>query len=376
LSRENNVETISLSGPDITEAEIDAVVAVLRTPHLSLGPKVAEFEAALARRLNVKFAVACNSGTSALHMAWRSIGLRPGDEVVTTPFSFIASANSIVYEGGRPVFVDIDPRTWQIDAGLVEAAITPRTRAVLPVDIFGSTPDWDAISAIVRRHKLRVVEDSCEALGTTRKGKPTGTFGEVGAFGFYPNKQVTTGEGGMLVTDNAEIAGLARSIRNQGRDPEAGWLAHARLGFNFRLPDINCAIGVEQLKRLDAIKARRAQVAGWYIERLRDESRLRLQVVPDEVSINWFVFVVRLSDDYTQAQRDEILKKLARRGIGCGNYFTPIHLQPFYRDEFGYKPGDFPVTEALSARTVALPFHNRLSEADVDRVTKALRELL
>ncbi len=370
------METISLSGPDITEAEIDAVVAVLRTPHLSLGPKVAEFEAALARRLNVKFAVACNSGTSALHMAWRSIGLRPGDEVVTTPFSFIASANSIVYEGGRPVFVDIDPRTWQIDAGLVEAAITPRTRAVLPVDIFGSTPDWDAISAIVRRHKLRVVEDSCEALGTTRKGKPTGTFGEVGAFGFYPNKQVTTGEGGMLVTDNAEIAGLARSIRNQGRDPEAGWLAHARLGFNFRLPDINCAIGVEQLKRLDAIKARRAQVAGWYIERLRDESRLRLQVVPDEVSINWFVFVVRLSDDYTQAQRDEILKKLARRGIGCGNYFTPIHLQPFYRDEFGYKPGDFPVTEALSARTVALPFHNRLSEADVDRVTKALRELL
>jgi perosamine synthetase len=373
---ESKVEPISLSGPDITEAEINAVMAVLRTPHLSLGPKVPEFEATLARRLNVKFAVACNSGTSALHMAWRGVGLQPGDEVVTTPFSFIASANSIMFEGGRPVFVDIDPRTWQIDASLVETAISPRTRAVLPVDVFGAVPDMDTILAVARRHNLRVIEDSCEALGTTYRGRPAGTFGEIGVFGFYPNKQITTGEGGMLVTDNAELAAMARSVRNQGRDPDAGWLAHARLGFNYRLPDINCAIGIEQVKRLDEIKARRARVAGWYFERLSGDSRLQLQAVPEDVSINWFVFVVRLSDDYTQSQRDEILKGLQQRGIGCSNYFTPIHLQPFYREQFGYKPGDFPVTEALSARTVALPFHNRLSEADVESATRALLDLL
>jgi perosamine synthetase len=373
---ESKVEPISLSGPDITEAEINAVMAVLRTPHLSLGPKVPEFEATLARRLNVKFAVACNSGTSALHMAWRGVGLQPGDEVVTTPFSFIASANSIMFEGGRPVFVDIDPRTWQIDASLVETAISPRTRAVLPVDVFGAVPDMDTILAVARRHNLRVIEDSCEALGTTYRGRPAGTFGEIGVFGFYPNKQITTGEGGMLVTDNAELAAMARSVRNQGRDPDAGWLAHARLGFNYRLPDINCAIGIEQVKRLDEIKARRARVAGWYFERLSGDSRLQLQAVPEDVSINWFVFVVRLSDDYTQSQRDEILKGLRQRGIGCSNYFTPIHLQPFYREQFGYKPGDFPVTEALSARTVALPFHNRLSEADVESATRALLDLL
>jgi perosamine synthetase len=373
---ESKVEPISLSGPDITEAEINAVMAVLRTPHLSLGPKVPEFEATLARCLNVKFAVACNSGTSALHMAWRGVGLQPGDEVVTTPFSFIASANSIMFEGGRPVFVDIDPRTWQIDASLVETAISPRTRAVLPVDVFGAVPDMDTILAVARRHNLRVIEDSCEALGTTYRGRPAGTFGEIGVFGFYPNKQITTGEGGMLVTDNAELAAMARSVRNQGRDPDAGWLAHARLGFNYRLPDINCAIGIEQVKRLDEIKARRARVAGWYFERLSGDSRLQLQAVPEDVSINWFVFVVRLSDDYTQSQRDEILKGLQQRGIGCSNYFTPIHLQPFYREQFGYKPGDFPVTEALSARTVALPFHNRLSEADVESATRALLDLL
>jgi perosamine synthetase len=370
------VEPISLSGPDITEAEIAAVTQVLRTPHLSLGPKVPEFEAAFTRRLKVKFAVACNSGTSALHIAWRSLGLRAGDEVITTPFSFIASANSIMFEGGRPVFVDIDPRTWQIDAALVQSAISPRTRAVLPVDVFGALPDMEAIIALARRNNLRVVEDSCEALGTTRNGQPAGTFGEIGVFGFYPNKQITTGEGGMLVTDNPDLAALARSIRNQGRDPEAGWLAHARLGFNFRLPDINSAIGIEQMKRLDEIKARRARVAGWYLERLGGERRVQLQSVASDISINWFVFVVRLNDDYTQTQRDGMLKKLQQRGIGCNNYFTPIHLQPFYVEQFGYKAGDFPITEALSARTLALPFHNRLSEADVDRAVKALTDLL
>ncbi len=367
---------ISLSGPDITEAEIEAVTAVLRTPHLSLGPQVDGFERAFADRLSVKHAVATSSGTTALHLLWRALGIGPGDEVITTPFSFIASSNSILFERGRPVFVDIDAETWQIDAGRIEAAITPKTRALLPVDVFGSVPDMDAVWAIARQHELRVLEDSCEALGATYKNRPAGTLGEAGTFGFYPNKQITTGEGGMIVTDNDELALLARSLRNQGRDPDASWLQHARLGFNYRLSDINCALGLVQMRRLDEILAKRAQVARWYAERLAAEPRITMMKVPTEVQISWFVMVVRLSDDYLQPDRDRILGQLRGAGIGCSNYFTPIHLQPFYQKEHGCRPGDFPVTEGLSARTLALPFHNRLSEADVDTVVSRLRQLL
>lgn len=367
---------ISLSGPDISEAEIAAVVEVLRTPRLSLGPRVPEFESAFTSYLGVRHAVACNSGTSGLHLIWQALGIGPGDEVITTPFSFIASSNSIMFCGATPVFVDIEPDTWQIDPRAIEAAITPRTRAVLPVDVFGSIPDMDAILAIARRHGLRVVEDSCEALGSTYKGRRAGTLADAGCFGFYPNKQITTGEGGMVVTDDDRVAFLCRSLRNQGRDPDAGWLAHARLGYNYRLPDVNCAIGVVQMRRLTEILARRERVASWYVERLRDERRVTLQRVPEHVHMSWFVFVVRLRDDYSQERRDEILAGLTQRGIGCNNYFTPIHLQPFYRERFGCRPGDFPVTEALAARTLALPFHNAVSESDVDRVVAALRELL
>jgi len=367
---------VSLSGPDITEAEIEAVVGVMRTPRLSLGPKVEEFERAFTKRLGVRHAIACNSGTSALHLCWRALAIGPGDEVITTPFSFIASSNSILFEKARPVFVDIDPVTWQIDVSRIEAAITPRTKALLPVDIFGVTPRLDAVLEIARRHKLRVLEDSCEALGATYRGRPAGTWGEAGVFGFYPNKQITTAEGGMIVTNDDQIAFLTRSMRSQGRDPDAGWLSHARLGFNFRLSDIHCALGVEQMRRLDEILPRREQVARWYLERLRDVRQVTPQTVPDGVQISWFVMVVRLADSFTQADRDNLLRKLAERGIGCSNYFTPIHLQPFYCEMFGHKPGDFPITEALSARTIALPFHNRLSEDDVDYVVGTLAKLL
>lgn len=369
-------QPISLSGPDITQAEIDAVVAVLKTPQLSLGPKLVEFEQAFCHRLGVRHAVAVNSGTSGLHLAWRALGVGPGDEVITTPFSFIASANSILFVGARPVFVDIEPDTWQIDPRRIEAAITPRTRAILPVDVFGSIPDMDAITAIAARRGLRVLEDSCEALGSTWRGRPAGTLGEAGVFGFYPNKQITTGEGGMVVTNDDEIARLVRSLRNQGRDPDAGWLQHARLGYNFRLDEMSCALGAAQMRRLDEIRARRALVAGWYQQRLRDEQRVSFQRIPPEVEMDWFVMVVRLSDDYSQADRDRMLEKLRSAGIGCSNYFTPIHLQPFYQQEQGWRPGDFPITEALSARTLALPFHNHLSEQDVQRVVDTLRALL
>lgn len=368
-------QPISLSGPDISEAEIQAVLGVLRTSQLSLGPKVAEFEQAFCQRLGVRHAIACNSGTSGLHLMWRAVGVGPGDEVITTPFSFIASSNSILFDGARPVFVDIEPDTWQIDARRIESAITSRTKAILPVDVFGSIPDMDAINAIARKHGLRVLEDSCEALGSTYRGQPAGTLAEAGVFGFYPNKQITTGEGGMVVTDDDAIAHACRVMRNQGRDPGAGWLSHARLGFNYRLPDINCAIGIVQMQRLDEIMARRARVAGWYVERLRDETRVTMQRVPSDVTMSWFVLVVKLGDDYSREKRDAILARLHEQGIGCREYFTPIHLQPFYRD-MGYKQGQFPITEAVSSRTIALPFHNHLREADVDRVVAMLRALL
>ncbi|MGE3180845.1 MAG: DegT/DnrJ/EryC1/StrS family aminotransferase, partial [Phycisphaerae bacterium] len=299
-----------------------------------------------------------------------------GDEVITTPFSFIASSNSIMIEGATSVFVDDDPDTWQIDAEKVAAAITPKTKAIMPVDVFGSSPDMGAISELAKKHNLFVLEDCCEALGSTYRGVPMGRLGNAGAFGFYPNKQITTGEGGMVVTDDDEIARICRSLRNQGRDPNSGWLAHARLGFNFRLPDINCAVGVEQMRRLDEIIAKRKQVAKWYADRLRGDDRYRMQKVLDEVELNPFVMVVRLSDDYSREQRDQILSALHTRGIGCGNYFTPIHLQPFYREDLGFKEGDFPVTEALSARTVALPFHNHLTESEVDFVVDTFQGLL
>jgi perosamine synthetase len=367
---------IALSRPDISEAEIAAVTAVLRTPYLSLGAKLDEFERAFTDRLGVKHAIATSSGTTALHLLWRAVGLRPGDEVITTPFSFIASANSILFEGGQPVFVDIDPATWQIDANRIEAAITPRTKALLPVDVFGAFPEMDVVCSLAAKHGLRVLEDSCEALGAIYKGRPAGTIGEAGAFGFYPNKQITTGEGGMIVTNDDRVAFLARSLRNQGRDPDAGWLQHARLGFNYRISDINCALGAAQMQRLDDILAKRARVAGWYQQRVADEPRLTMMQVPGHVRMAWFVLVVRLSDDYSQQDRDRILSKLRESGIACSNYFTPIHLQPFYQEQQGYRLGDFPITEGLSARTVALPFHNHLSEADVDTVVTELRRLL
>ena len=367
---------ISLSGPDITSAEVEAVTSVLRSNWLSLGPKVPEFEQTFVARLGVKHAIACNSGTSGLHIVWLAMGVGPGDEVITTPFSFIASSNSILFTGAKCVFVDIDPDTWQIDHTKITAAITPRTKALMPVDVFGSCPDMVAINEIAKAHELRVLEDCCEALGSTYRGVPMGRLADAGVFGFYPNKQITTGEGGMVVTSDDGIARMCRSLRNQGRDPDAGWLAHARLGYNFRLPDINCAIGVVQMQRLDEIIRKRRRVAKFYTERLAGDARLSLQKLLPEVELHPFVMVVKLRDDYTRADRDRILQALRDRKVGCNNYFTPIHLQPFYQTDYGYREGDFPVTEAVAARTIALPFHNFLSEDDVDYVVRTFTSLL
>lgn len=367
---------IPLSRPNITQAERDAVADVLNTNSLSLGPRLPEFEQVFARYCQTAQAVAVSSGTAALHASMIALGLTHGDEVITTPFSFVASANCALFAGGRPVFVDIDPQTWNIDPAGLEAARTERTRGVIPVDVFGQVADMDPISAFADRHELWLLEDACEALGATYKGRRAGGFGRAAVFGFYPNKQITTGEGGMITTNDARIAERCRSIRNQGRDSDVGWLAHARLGFNFRLSDIHCALGLAQMARLDEILAARDRVAEWYRGRLAEEERVTLQRCHPDARMSWFVMVLRLADRYDRADRDRILQRLQALGIGCSNYFSPIHLQPFYVERFGYREGDFPVTESLSARTVALPFHGNLTEAEVDRVCTEFRNQL
>jgi len=359
---------IHLSRPDITEKEIEAVCAVLRSPNLSLGPKLPEFEEAFVKYVGRKRAVAVNSGTSGLFLCLSALGIGPGDEVITTPFTFIASATVIMMTGAKPVFVDIDPTTLNIDPAKIEAAVTDKTKAVLPVEAFGSPAQFDKICNIAQKNNLIIVEDSCEALGSELNGQKAGTFGT--------NKQITTGEGGMILTDDDDIADICVSLRNQGRAKAGGWLNHERLGYNYRLSDINCALGIVQLCRIDEIKAKRKQVAKWYQQILADDDRLIVPSEPDGCDISWFVFVVQLADSFSLQQRDEILGKMKAEGLQVSNYFSPVHLQPFMTEQFGCKKGDFPVTESVAERTIALPFYNNLSEDEVALVCKTLKQIL
>jgi perosamine synthetase len=367
---------IPLSQPDLTWVERKAVLDVLDSTYLSLGPKLPEFERAMARYTGVKHAVAVNSGTSALHLIVRALGIGDGDEVITTPFSFIASANCILMERARPVFVDIDPDSYNLDPSNIEAAITPRTKAILAVDVFGRCAAWDQIEAIAERHNLAVIEDSCEAIGAEYRGKRAGSFGAAGCFAFYPNKQMTTGEGGMIVTDRDDIASLCRSMRNQGRDEDQGWLEHARLGFNYRLSDLHCALGLAQLSRLEELLQGRASGAKLYREALQGINGLVLPTEPVEGRMSWFVYVVRLASRFSREDRDRILRGLKSNGIGCNNYFSPIHLQPFYAKTFGYGLGSFPVAEHVSDRTIALPFFSALTGDQVAQVSERLAKYI
>ena len=367
---------IPLSRPDITEREIEAVCAVIRTPNLSLGPKLAEFEAAFAEYVGRKRAVAVNSGTSGLFLCILALEIGPGDEVITTPFTFIASATSIMMAGATPVFVDIDTATLNIDPAKIESAITNKTKAVLPVEVFGSPAGFDKISQIAQKHNLTILEDSCEALGSALHERKVGTFGTMSVFAFYPNKQITTGEGGMILTDDDDLADICVSLRNQGRGKGSAWLSHERLGYNFRLSDINCALGIAQLSRLDEIKAKRKQVAKWYQEMLADDDRLIVPTEPPGCNVSWFVFVVRLADNFSLKQRNKILDTMNAKGIQVGDYFSPVHLQPFMVEKYGYKQGDFPVTESVSERTIALPFYNNLTKDEVAIVCKTLKQVL
>jgi len=332
--------------------------------------------------------IAVSSGTAALHLVVQALDIGPGDEVITTPFSFIASANSILYAGAKPVFVDIEPQTLNLDVSKVEQAITERTKAILGVEVFGSTAGMDELAAIAGRHEIPLIEDGCEALGGRHRGQPVGAFGRAAVFGFYSNKQITTGEGGMIVTDDDRLAQSCRLMRNQGRsdllntDTKAyqslggALLAHDRLGYNYRLSEIACALGIAQLERLDEMLMARREVASLYIRKLMDFQDLILPNVKSPDAMSWFSFVVRLTDQYGQEQRDRVIMGMRRHDIGAANYFPCIHLQPFYRHQFGYEKGAMPIAESVSQRTIALPFYTKMDETQVELVAHTLKVML
>ena len=357
---------IPLARPVLGEAEERAVIDVLRSGQLSLGPHLPEFEQAFAARVGARHASAVSSGTAALHLALRAVGVTDGDEVVTTPFSFVASANAILFERARPVFADIDPVTLNIDPDAAAAAITGRTTALLPVHIFGYPADIAALEA----HGLPIVEDACEALGATyADGTPVGGRGHPATFAFYANKQLTTGEGGMLTMGSAEHKERVDSERNQGRAPNMDWLDHDRLGFNYRLTDIACALGLAQLGHLDEMLAGRARVAGLYREALAG-TEVGLPC-PDEgaAARGWFVFVVQVPHGI---DRDTAIEGLRARGVQSKPYLPAIHLMSFYRERFGHREGEFPVCEDVAARSIALPFFPEMTEGQVAQVAEAL----
>ncbi|MBM4268623.1 MAG: DegT/DnrJ/EryC1/StrS family aminotransferase [Deltaproteobacteria bacterium] len=372
--------SVPMCEPDITDVEREAVADVLRTPVLALGPRLEAFERALARFAGLRHAVGVNSGTSGLHLCMIAAGVEEGDVVVTTPFSFVASANCVLYQRARPDFVDIEPASLGIDpealADRVETLVRggARVKAILPVHVFGQPCDMDPILEVAQRFGLAVLEDACEAIGAAYRGKPVGTLGHAGVFAFYPNKQMTTGEGGAIVTNETAWATLFQSLRNQGRDVFDGWLEHSRLGFNYRLDEMSAALGLAQLGRIDELLAGRERVARWYDERLSGLDGVELpSPAPWTTRMSWFVYVIRLEDG---ARRDRVIRDLAARGIASRPYFPPIHLQPVYRERFGHRRGDFPRAEEAGERCLALPFFGRMRESQVDEVCEALREVL
>ncbi len=397
-----------MSSPDLSDLERQAVMAVLNTPSLSMGTQIEAFETAFRRFSGARHAIGVSSGTAGLHLCVRSAGIVTGDLVITTPFSFVASANVLLFEGAVPIFVDVDPRTGNIDPNLVAEAAAdlaaggsaarrwlPRTcrhrkvgplKAILPVDVFGQPADLDPISQTASAFGLKVIEDACEALGGEYRGRKAGRLGDFGVFAFYPNKQITTGEGGMIVTDDDGAAALMRALRNQGRAPGDTWLQHTYLGYNYRLDEMSAALGAVQMGRLDELIASRQQVANWYGERLAEIPGIEPPgLAPTTNRVSWFVYVVRLPAangrlagriTRSEDRRGRIARALADFGVPVRPYFLPIHLQPYQMERFDYRPGDYPVTEDLGSRGLALPFSSKMSEAQVERVCAALREVL
>jgi len=383
----NNPMKIPMSSPDLTDAERQAVNDVINTPILSMGTHTPAFEQTFCRLTGAKHALAVNSGTAGLHLCVRAAGIGPGDLVITTPFSFVASTNALLFENAVPIFVDVDPQTGNIDPQQVADAATkiqkylPRrapfdlsastVKALLPVDVFGQPAEMDSLNAVARQHGLTVIEDSCEALGATYKGRQAGTLGDYGVFAFYPNKQITTGEGGMIITSADKAADFMRALRNQGRAPGDTWLSHTYLGYNYRLDEMSAALGAVQMTRLDELLSKREQVAGWYAERLAEVPGIELPyVAPATSRMSWFVYVIRLA---AKIDRAAFAKRLEARGVPVRPYFVPIHTQPYMMERFDWREGDFPVTEDLGRRGLAVPFSGVMSEEQVEYVCQAIR---
>jgi perosamine synthetase len=363
-------DRINLSAPWIDERDEKLVLEVLRSGWLSLGPTGPRFEALLADAVGAPHCAAVSSGTAGLHLCMHIAGVKAGDEVITSPYSFVASANCAIYEGATPVFADIDPRTFNLDPAAVEAAITPRTKAIVAVDIFGYPAEYDELLPLCEKHGIAMIEDSCEALGAQYKGKPLGSHGHPAVWAFYPNKQMTTGEGGAVTTGNEADHELLVSLRNQGRLETSSWLQHGRLGYNYRLDDLSAALGIGQLEKLDRILESRRAVAGVYDELLAGvDVETPLADDADHVR-SWFVYVVKLP---ASVDRDGAMSRLADQGIATAPYLPSIHLQSYMRERYGFGEGMLPVSEDCSARTMALPFHARLDRSDQERVAEALR---
>ncbi|MEA3326102.1 MAG: DegT/DnrJ/EryC1/StrS family aminotransferase [Chloroflexota bacterium] len=390
---------IRMSSPDLTDADRQAVMDVVKTPNLSMGPKIKAFESAFCELTDAKNAIGVNSGTAGLHLCVRAANIGVGDIVVTTPFSFVSSTNVILFEKAVPVLVDVDPVTGNIDTELLEKAVTdlswggetarrwlPRklppvnqdalnpVKAILPVDVFGQPADYDPINQIAKQYNLAVIEDSCEALGGEYKGHPAGTLGDYGVFAFYPNKQITTGEGGMIVTDDDQAAEYMRALRNQGRAPGDTWLQHTHLGYNYRLDEMSAALGLSQMNRLEMLLQQRAKVADWYTKHLAEiEGVTPPELVENTTRVSWFVYVIRVEESI---DRDRLAQILKGKGVPVRPYFAPIHLQPYMMEMFGYQHGDFPVTEDLGNRSMALPFSGTMSEEAVVTVCQKIAEAL
>lgn len=387
---------IPLSQPDITDAEINAVTDVLRSGRLSIGPRQDLFQELIAQRCQRRLGVAVSSGTAGLHLLLTALGIGPGDEVITTPFSFIASANCILMVGATPVFVDICPQSLNMDPANIEAAITSKTKAIIAVEVFGNPRHMDRVEAIARAHEIPLIEDACEGLGGKLGDRAIGSFGRASVFGFYANKQITTGEGGMIVTDDDHLANLCISLRNQGRgiSPNSStnprhaihqpatntgaWLEHVRLGYNYRLSEMAAALGIAQMERLDELITARQRVAEQYTRQLLDHTDLVLPspLPGTEQAMSWFVYVVRLGTQYNRDARDRVIEGIRRHEIGAANYFPCIHLQPFYQQQFGFARGDFPIAESISDRTLALPFYTTLDNTQIDLVCQTLGVML
>ncbi|MBI4093526.1 DegT/DnrJ/EryC1/StrS family aminotransferase [Candidatus Kaiserbacteria bacterium] len=360
--------------PYIGKKEERYVLQALRSGKLSIGPFIEKFEKKFAKTLGVKHAIAVSSGTGGLHLALIAAGIRPGDEVITSPFSFVASANSILYVGATPVFADIEPDTFNIDPKEIDKKITLKTRSIMPVHIFGQPAKMDEIMKIAKKHKLVVIEDACEALLSTYKGNKAGTFGQSAVFAFYANKQMTTGEGGMIVTSDDRIAELCRSLRNQGRAPNMQWLDHDRLGYNYRMDEMSAALGLAQLENIRFLIKKRQELARWYTDALKPlAAHLQLPAAAKDATHTWFVYVVALKNK--RIDRDRLIERLKKKGVHAKPYLPSIHLFEFYRSR-GHRAGECPISEDVSRRTFALPFYVGLRRKDVARIAAIVQDVL